>query len=135
MRISVVVLCLLALTAPAYARYVGNAGKNPCDVQLPAGIKKPSVQYSVVLLPQEKLVRICARGIPPGADTNRVLACTFEKGAHYWPVYITTAVAADQQACLLKYEMAHMPPNYWGDPEVELPQTIEWLADRKAALH
>lgn len=131
MRIAVAALCVLALTGSAEARYLRSGEASPCDVKLPKTIVHPNVPFTVRYVSKAEMERTCRGGADAGVID--ILGCTYKAADGSWPVLIAMTLPQDQVACVVQYEMAHMPPNYWADPKMELPKTIDWLSDQKKA--
>jgi len=132
MRFAVAALCVLALTGSAGAREL-LYGTDPCEVVPPKGLKETSVRYETYNLSQRELDRLCfadKRTIPAGAHMG---GCTYPAKNGFWQVLVLNTLTLEQIACVVRYETAHMPPNYWADPKMELPETMAWLAEQKAA--
>lgn len=131
MRIAAAVLCVLALTGSAEARML-KTETNFCDIKVPK-IKEVTVPFKTYLVSQHNLDIACeasAHNDPKGY----IAGCTYPTTDGSWVVYALSDLGgADQLSCVVHYEMAHMPPNFWADPAIELPETMKWLADQKAA--
>jgi hypothetical protein len=118
-------IAALTLASPAIARDYCASWEL---ANVPASIKPPSVNVDVYILPRAKLHKTCS------VSYRDVTACTYAHPTepNTWVVLVSSDVPAGPQfECIMRYEQAHMPPNYWGDPKVETPETIKWLAGRK----
>jgi len=128
LRIIALGLCLAALTGSAVANeatYCIDTKDRP-----PVAYRgEPSVKWRVFRVPASKLRSTCNYTGP-----RIVHSCTYPTDG-YWAVIIAGNISAAEYACRLAYEKAHMPPHFWGDPEIELPETIKWLADQKRLAH
>jgi hypothetical protein len=128
MRLAVAVLCVLALTGSASA---ADADRTLCvdtKVRPPAAYRgEPSVKWTVFYVPERKLRTACGYTGP-----RTVHSCTFPADG-YWAIIMPDNISLDEYACRLAYEKAHMPPYFWGDANLELPETMTWLAEQKAA--
>ena len=132
MRIAVAALCVLALTGAAEARDL-ITGRDPCTVKLPK-LAETSVRYEVRNLSQREVDRICQADTHPLAPNTHVAACTFPAKDGTWWVYVTNdGLTLDQLGCVVAYEKAHMPPNFWADPKMERPETMDWLRSLAAS--
>lgn len=117
------ILALILMITPALARDYCTGSPSAAD--LPANLKVPTVNIDVHIIPRSKVFAYC------GAGHKTVTACSYPdpNDAGTWIVLVSNDVPAGPQfECVMRYEQAHMPPNYWGDPKVELPDTIKWLA-------
>lgn len=129
MRIAIAALCALALTGSA--TLAASIDQTLCLDTKPVipnwAHGEPSVEWHVFSLPESKLRSACGYTGP-----YIVRSCTFPADG-YWAVIMPDNISLDEYACRLAYEKAHMPPYFWADPKIELPETIKWLADQKRA--
>jgi hypothetical protein len=125
MRFAVAALCVLALTGSAVASeatYCLDTKARP-----PAAYRgEPTVKWRVFRVPESKLRSTCGYTGP-----RTVHSCTYPADG-YWAVIIAGNISAAEYTCRLAYEKAHMPPFFWGDPKIELSETMQFLARQKA---
>lgn len=134
MRLIVAALCALALTGTVEARerLVGKLDACEAVAAIPAQFRaEPTVRYDVFRKTPKQMGTLCKAGASDWMDPEMIRGCTIEKTPGYWPVYVAVRVPAADFECIVSYEKSHMPPNYWGDPKMERPETIKWLRLRK----
>jgi len=85
---------------------------------------EPTVPYTAHTIPTALLnSKYCA-----DADAGEVVGCTYTLDAgKNWIIVIADSVSAEDHACVLAYEKAHLPPNCWGDPKAEKPEAMALL--------
>lgn len=98
-------LCVLQTTsAMAMARWCEH---EPVPEQF---TQEPTVSFKVFDVPPELLNEYCEwRYVPVGMAAG----CTMDVGGGWWFVYIRSDFDAEEYACTLLHEKAHMPPNNW----------------------
>ena len=118
----VAILLILATTAAVAndATYCLDTKARP-----PAAYSgEPSVKWRVFRVPASKLRSTCGYIGP-----RTVHSCTYPADG-YWAVIIASNISQAEYTCRLAYEKAHMPPHFWGAPNIETPETIQWLAEQ-----
>lgn len=115
-------VALLLLTTPALgAGYCSTVKQPPKSAQ-----REPTVYFDQYTIPTAELARMCGTGAK---------ACTYPlptpSHPDRWVIVIDDAAPLDDLACLVTYEKAHLPPNYWVDPKMEGPETTALFANLK----
>ena len=90
----------------------------------PAYRAEPTVPYKAYTIPSALLnSKYCA-----DPESGEVVGCTYtlDEGKS-WIIVIGDSVSAEDHACVLAYEKAHLPPNCWGDPDAERPEAMALL--------
>lgn len=119
MRLAAIVVLAISVS-PAFGGYYRNGEfREPCNDLPPlSAMAEPSVPYEVVAQPSDdiqiscggpfaRIATACARWVDPtSADDG-------------WVIYIDNGLSADDFACVLIYEKAHLPPNNWADQKWE----------------
>lgn len=111
-------LTLLALANPAQAQ----PSSNPCAPErMPPryALQTPIVPLRFDITPPGAIELTCKKRHNPAYT---LLGCTFLGAGQpdgVARIHISAALSLDQQACVLLYEEAHLPPNNWFDPVVE----------------
>lgn len=118
LRIVALGLCLLAMPSQAFAMglYCAQMMNVPAEVQ-----QEPTVPFKVYTIPAALIGERYCRFLP-GAD---VTGCTYtlDNGKN-WIIVLADTLMADDHECVLRYEKTHLPPNCWGDPDTERPESI-----------
>lgn len=90
----------------------------------------PTVPVEVDIVPASKIVSWCHK--LPGSNYT-LHGCTFLPNVtpnRDAVVLLSDALTAEERACVLVYEYAHMPPNNWYDPAIE-----DSIPDDPAKVH
>jgi len=108
-------LCLVGMMGPAFARDIASEG--PCGGAPPMSARKPpTVPYRIYAMPSARVQTLCAHG----ERIRFVWACEYPQADGSAIIVINGEVSKKEQACLLVYEKAHLPPNNWFDIEAEM---------------
>ena len=81
----------------------------------------PSVPYEIFHMRAAQAAHACRS---PGSWGCAYPAPT-HKQPNRWAVILNDDVPEGEVWCTLEYEIAHMPPFYWGDPKVETAETMK----------
>lgn len=136
MRIAVAALCVLALTGSAEAREVLVGTTDVCTAvaAIPAEFRaEPTVRYDVFRKTPKEMGKLCKSAARDGMDPEMMRGCTAPARPGYWPIYVSTRVPAADFDCVVSYEKSHLPPNFWADPKMERPETMDWLRSLAAS--
>lgn len=126
MRFAVAALCVLALTGSAEARPLGYLWACEQLDAIPVQFRqKPTVDWHVYAMPLDKVRAQCA--------DDRFLACAIKVTDDRWKILIDKRIVGKERDCVVQYELAHLPPNFWGDPKVETRAMMQRLAKQRAA--
>jgi len=123
-----------AIAGLAVAAFSTSSMADPTCYWPPANKLQPaSVHYVVKAATPETIVEEC------GAARD---GCTFPVDHHWaarltvpWVVLLDSRIDHDRQVCVLRYEVAHMPPNNWIDPAIEGVTTFDEVAARDHWRH
>lgn len=75
--------------------------------------------YRVNYVTSAQLQRYCGLHAMPG-NRGAVGCVSWRPNRGWWQIFIDGSMTPEQQACALTYEFAHMPPNFWTDPQAEM---------------
>ena len=116
------IVCLMLVAPPVLGDEWDEALKG-CATLPP--LRPVTVDYKVHQVPRAAVAKYCRLDRhPPG---TRVAACTYPDSHDpgIWHVIVlNNAPSIEALECAIRYERAHMPPNNWGDPSAELPETM-----------
>lgn len=124
MRNILAALILLAAAAPAVA-----GDFSLCNYVPPAGKQQPvTVTVSIVLTPTADMHATC--GYTWEQKPGELGACSMPNpdDPTEWFLVLDADLSTKEQACVLIYEKAHMPPNNWLDPAVETASAVATFA-------
>jgi len=121
LRLSLIVLALLSFVTPAGAEGLYCVALKAIPKLFRA---EPTVPYTAYTISSDLLnTRYCA-----DPDAGEVVGCTYTlDDGKSWIIVIADTVSAEDHACVLAYEKAHLPPNCWGDPGAEKPDAMALL--------
>lgn len=125
-KIILTAMCIMAIScSPSMAEDM------PCHAiqAIPKESRQvPTEEWRLYKLPLSQLQLTC--------HNMDATACSYKNKTGPWNVLVPNDYYSDAElACVIEYEKAHLPPNYWGDPKIETPAVIKWLSEMKAKNH
>lgn len=118
-KIGVLGLCLVGLTGPAMACMGTNELMPPANRRA-----EPTVPYKIIELEPFGMQALCGVQF----EGEEVRACSLMPPSYNspdkWVIVVLSGISAADRDCLLTYEKSHLPPNFWGDPNMEPPEIM-----------
>ena len=114
----VAVAATISLTTSAEAYFAGQRWQ-PCDNLPPASAHQAPLDFVHIVtktIPGEAMWKACGIRKRDGV----LYGCTYRVPRYQiWRIFLNGAMTAQETACTMRIERAHLPPNNWSNPAVE----------------